>query len=475
MAPKTARVTLANGAQMYPKIAESTTPLPNRYVLRAITGLIGIGVGWWSGVAPAQALCSGPVPGAYRTVAGDVIVLNYVAKPRGFRWTHQDGRTGGLNDDGLHGINRVTGWTKRPDVTALDLLGCEGTSIRFEGGLAKRVELIVEHAVVDVDGAKLAGQLVRPSMARDGAVPLVIDLQGSGRGSYLESSHRQFLLPALGVAVFLYDKRGTGRSTGKYTQDIHVLAADAAAAFRHAARMVVLSDARQGFIGSSQGGWVAPLAAKKVGADFVVVNYGLAYSALQEDREQVMSTLKHAGWENPIVLKKAADVAAAAGRVVTHKTDAAMRDMERLRDLYGQEAWWKDLGGEFTSFIANTPAEKLVSMAPAMEVGTSWEYDPMPTLRGLSVPQLWLIAEQDLEAPPAETLQRLRMLQNEGKPLTIVSFPNTDHGIRSFEIENGKRVETRYAPGSQRIIADWILGKAVAPSQDEEFSVEKRH
>jgi hypothetical protein len=42
-----------------------------------------------------------------------------------------------------------------------------------------------------------------------------------------------------------------------------------------------------GYWGSSQGGWVAPLAAKIDPVDFVIVAYGLAVSPIEEDREAI--------------------------------------------------------------------------------------------------------------------------------------------------------------------------------------------
>src|SRR3546814_11221231 len=63
----------------------------------------------------------------------------------------------------------------------------------------------------------------------------------------------------------------------------------------------------------------------------------------------------------------------------------------------------------------------------------------------------------DSEAPPGETMRRLRALAGEGRPITTMVFPGTDHGIVAFETgADGKRSETRYAEGYLRMLADWI-------------------
>ena len=80
----------------------------------------------------------------------------------------------------------------------------------------------------------------------------------------------------------MYDKRGTGKSTGTFTHDYHLLAADAAAAVQEARRLAGSRAGKTGMHGSSQGGWVAPLAAELTPVDFVIVAFGLAVSPFDE-------------------------------------------------------------------------------------------------------------------------------------------------------------------------------------------------
>src|SRR3546814_12002900 len=71
----------------------------------------------------------------------------------------------------------------------------------------------------------LRGRLLLPKGA--GSVPIAVEVHGSERDSAIDYNYMQYLLPAQGVGVFVYDKRGTGRSTCSYTQDLHLLAGDA--------------------------------------------------------------------------------------------------------------------------------------------------------------------------------------------------------------------------------------------------------
>ncbi len=87
---------------------------------------------------------------------------------------------------------------------------------------------------------------------------------------------------------------------------------------------------------------------------------------------------------------------------------------------------------------------------------------------------LSLIQERKLtepEAPPELTKQRLMSLRKAGKPIDIVVFPNTDHGMVAFtESVDGMRKYTRYAEGYFRLLADWSKGCFSPPYGKAEFS-----
>src|SRR5438046_3327800 len=109
-------------------------------------------------------------------------------------------------------------------------------------------------------------------------VPIVVLIHGAERDSARDSYAVQRLLPAENVGAFVYDKRGTGGSDGKYTQDFDTLADDAVAALREAKRIAGTRCARIGYQGGSQGGWVAPLAATQETVDLVIVVFVYEYS-----------------------------------------------------------------------------------------------------------------------------------------------------------------------------------------------------
>jgi pimeloyl-ACP methyl ester carboxylesterase len=83
-------------------------------------------------------------------------------------------------------------------------------------------------------------------------------------------------------------------------------------------------------------------------------------------------------------------------------------------------------------------------------------YDPVPTLEKLDIPMLWLMAGRDIEAPPEPTLEVLARLRRQGKPVSVVVFPNADHGMQDFEVRAGKRVRTKYADQYFSTLLKWL-------------------
>ncbi|HEY0506155.1 MAG TPA: alpha/beta hydrolase [Lysobacter sp.] len=397
--------------------------------------------------------------GLYRLDDGRVVDVS----PRGdgdLRWRLLDGRTGKLDRDDAGRWHGTTGWTDRPDATPVALGSCDAPSLTFEGRSGKRESFPSIDTRFEGHGETLAGRLVLPR--GDGPFPIAVMVHGSEAYSARTFNYFQRLFPAEGIGVFVYDKRGTGESTGRYSQDFHLLADDAVAALKEARRLAGARAGRVGFSGGSQGGWVAPLAATRSDADFVAVSYGLADSPLAEDRDQVQLDLKTAGY-GPDVLAKAREVTDATGVVMASHFKQGYERVAELKAKYGNEPWWKDMKGEFTGDIIRHPAIALRVIGPLRDEGTTWDYDSMPVLRAVKPPLLWILAGADAEAPPEETRRRLLAVARDNPHVSVVEFPDTDHGILEFETgSDGERTPTRIADGYYRMLVEWIRDGSLA-------------
>jgi pimeloyl-ACP methyl ester carboxylesterase len=397
--------------------------------------------------SPSQGSCH---PGVYRLADGDILDIASTDDDR-LRWRRLDGVFGRLKPTPDGGWSNTVGLTGRADPTAISFRDCN--SVQVDGVAGARVPLTVTDTAFRSGKETLRGRLVLPMGTA--AVPVVVQVHGSEKSSAVDFNYRQRQYPATGVGVFVYDKRGTGGSTGAYSQDFHLLSDDAAAALAEARRLAGKRASRIGFEGGSQGGWVAPLAATKVKADFVIVGFGLAEGTLAEDREEVMLDLREKGW-GPDVMAKAREITDATAVVMASDFKDGFEELEAVKARYGAEPWIKDIQGEFTGMLLSYPSEVLKVEGPKYDVGTSWEYDPMPTLRTLDTPLLWVLASEDREAVPTETRKRLLGLIAEGRPITLLEFPRTDHGMYEFETgADGKRTMVRVTDGFTRAVLDF--------------------
>src|SRR4030095_4327664 len=191
---------------------------------------------------------------------------------------------------------------------------------------------------------QLAGRLIEPSGAAPNGRPLVVMVHGSERTSALGSPYA-YSFAAQGIAVFVYDKRGTGASEGEYTQNFELLAADAAAALAHAQTMTRGRISKAGVFGASQAGWVAPLAATHSDAQFVAIGFGLVASPIEEDREQMIAEARALGLDSK-ALALIDRLSAATSRLVLSGFSQGYDDLAQVRRDPAPQPWSQRILGE---------------------------------------------------------------------------------------------------------------------------------
>jgi uncharacterized protein len=369
------------------------------------------------------------------------------------RWRRFDGTTGALHPraDGTWVSTR--GWSKLADGVVVSFVGCD--TVRFGNVSGTRRRFDVREVVFQSHGTALAGRLVMPPGSNK--VPVVVLLHGSETDSALKYYSLQRMLPAHGVGVFVYDKRGTGSSGGKYTQDFSLLADDAVAAVTTARSLASARLGRIGFQAGSEGGWVAPLAASRTPVDFAIVCFGLAVSPIDEDQESVELQLSEKGYSRGEI-RDALKVARAVENVAASDFSSGYAQLNRLRARYSKARWYADLRGDYTWLFLPKSETELRAMAPDFDWHTPWNYDAMPVLRSLHTRQLWILGGEDYEAPSRETLRRLDSLIAAGGDYTIAYYAKAEHGMTLFETDaSGERTSIRYAPGYFELIRDFAL------------------
>jgi dienelactone hydrolase len=400
---------------------------------------------------PRPALAQDCAYGAYRAASGDVVALSRPAKGAGpgARYTFLDGRRGFLSDADAPlrceaGALYARGDTAdRPDA-AWTAVQMRATPTHFRSGDVLLNGLLLEPVGV-----------VKP--------PLVVTVHGSEKTSPIGLA-TQLLFVSQGIAVFAYDKRGTAGSEGVYTQDFIALADDAANAAREARRLAGDRVGRFGFLGGSQGGWVAPLAALKSGADFLEVGFGVVGTALEQDQWQVEYQLLVEHGHDAAILPDVRALTDATAAVARSDFRSGMAQVDALKKKYAGEAWLKDVDGQYSGGLLAGEVDRMRAESPRV----TWTYAGLDVVRGLRVPQLWVFAADDDVAPSAPSIARLAQIRREGTPIRSVVFPDTTHGIlRIWRDVSGRRHDLdAYAPGYFALLTDFAKGTTRASYGD---------
>jgi pimeloyl-ACP methyl ester carboxylesterase len=410
-------------------------------------------------VGATQAPAASPIPcevGSY--VLTDGTRLDIAASESGrLRWRKLDGTTGALTSKGKGRWTSTLGWTDRADGHRVTFSNCERGEVRFDDLNGRREALIQIDTRFQGSGVELAGRLTLPP--GQGRVPIVVLIHGAEHSSALEDYSLQRQFASVGIGVFAYDKRGTGASAGRYSQNYLLLATDAIHATREAKRLAGDRAGRIGYQGGSQGGWVAPLAARIEPVDFVIVSFGLAVSPLDEDREAIDFDMERAGF-GPEIKAEAMQIADAVARIVETNFTEGYEQLDAVKRKYGNEPWFKSVRGNIAWYLLSQSEETIRRQGPRLLEGVPAQYDPMPVLANLEVPQLWIFGGQDRDAPPRQTLRRLAALRSAGRPIATVVFPGADHGMYEFETgADGERVSTRQPEDYFRKMKDFIEGR----------------
>jgi hypothetical protein len=379
------------------------------------------------------------------------------------RWRTLTGETGQLHPQANGKWSSTYGWAGRPDGKTVTFSDCDKGEIIFGNESGRRITFDVRDTVFESKGVKLVGRLIMPKGS--GKIPVVVLVHGSEHDSALDFYALQRMFPAQGLGAFVYDKRGTGVSGGAYTQDFDVLADDAIAAMKEAKRLAGARLGRIGYQGGSEGGWVVPLAANRAPVDFAIVSFGLAVTVLEEDQESVALDM-YFHHHSAADTAKALELASAGERVIETGGKEGYEAFDALRQKYKSESWYKDVHGDFVFVIMPLDRKQIIDLVThefSFIDTTPFRYEPMPTLRASTTPQLWVLGSDDLEAPSADTAKRIKSLIAQGKSYTLAVYPGTEHGMTEYELNaKGERVSTRFAPGYFQMMADFIRDGRIA-------------
>jgi pimeloyl-ACP methyl ester carboxylesterase len=259
-----------------------------------------------------------------------------------------------LPSGATHGVGpSLTVGDRLGDTSGNGSIAVDATGFAWKGTHYRRLALRQREVRVGVDAATLT----LPAGA--GPFPALAMVHGSGERTRDEFDVWTAYLALNGVAVLADDKRGVGESGGTFPGDagndgtVDLLARDAQTEARFLAALPQVDPARVGLFGDSQAGWISPLAASREPAVRFVVSV--------------------------------------AGPTTT----------------VGETDDWGRLAGESETQPSGSRAAMLGQVRQDGPSG----FDPVPSLRKLSIPALWMYGSDDRNVPTELCVERLQELK----------------------------------------------------------------
>jgi pimeloyl-ACP methyl ester carboxylesterase len=309
--------------------------------------------------------------------------------------------------------------------------------------------------------AKLVGTLYVPRSPRP--VPAIVVYHGASEPLASTPLYRHLSegLPQIGIAVLLFDRRGTGASIGRADVPYQVLSDDGVAGANAIRQLAAIDAVRVGYWGISQGGWLATLAASHDprAAFAVAVSAPLVSPELQ--MEFAMSNrLRLMGYGQGDVddMLAARQMLDGYFNGINSRTEAvdALGKIEN-RPWFGQ---------------MYLPKPESVPTDPAK---SSWrgemDVDSFAAVAQVRIPIVYILGAEDPWIPVSQSVARLRQLAPTHPLLQFAVIPRANHlmmePVRDTMDDAGPEqvaVDVPQSSGYFMLLAAWLQRTLSAPA-----------
>ncbi|MDX2041398.1 MAG: alpha/beta fold hydrolase [Acidobacteriota bacterium] len=332
-------------------------------------------------------------------------------------------------------------------------------TIHFKRGV-KPAELSVREEVRFPNGdITLAGTLIKPMTA--GPHPVIVWLSGRGSSNRQDSPTLR-VLAEHGIASLIYDKRGSGQSTGNFAKaTFNELVGDALAAVRFLAQRKDINAKQIGLSSQSAGGWVAPVVVtqSEVPIAFVITTVGPAESLYNQQAHAYQYWVRTGGFE------------------LTKEETELMNDHipKRLRFAFKNEG-----REEFMASAAKVKGTRLERFLLDTEAADAADFDwlrrndcdPVPHLKKIKTPWLAFYGTRDYIVPPTENTRKLEQYLTEAgnQDFKIVVFDDADHSLMLPNMNRRESADanakTQFTWGRTPLeltqtMLDWLLARVI--------------
>lgn len=306
----------------------------------------------------------------------------------------------------------------------------------------KEISPVVKQVKFSNGDITLAGELHLPK--GEGPFPAIINIHGSGRQNRHFGPWTSFFT-RYGIAVLSYDKRGVEGSTGTLeTAGYEDLASDVLSGIEFLKSDPNINKNLIGIHASSEGGWVGAIAASRSSdIAFLIVRVGSGVSGFETYMHEVKNELAAKDltkqeWVEAVKLER--DYYKLA------LSDATLDSINSfIRDARTKRHWFTRAFGDWNQL---KPQYRI-------KMKETGPIDPAESLRKITVPVLWFLAEKDENVPYELSLPRIKLALKEAgnENYEIITIKNASHNF-ILEDQDGN---PKYVDGYWDKMASWLI------------------
>lgn len=304
--------------------------------------------------------------------------------------------------------------------------------------------------------ARLAGTLFRPPSVK--RYPVVIVFHGASDPLRTAPLYRHLteMLPRLGIGVFVFDRRGSGKSTGPGANGSYAVLADDGIAIRKAlSHLPGVIPQKIGYWGLSQGGWLAALAAERDPAcAFAISISAPMVTADVQMRFAIANILRIRGYDQQAI-DLATDARLAVDQFMRGQLDRA--SAQRRVDAAATQPWFDLI---YLSRTFNDPDKS--------DWANEMRNDPMTVINRVRKPMLVLYGSEDPWVPVAASVAMLRSAPQSHRRIEARVISGADHAMMTSASPLAQVDPQAYlkqapeAPEYFAVLAQWLLVSGIA-------------
>jgi uncharacterized protein len=326
---------------------------------------------------------------------------------------------------------------------------------RQSGAFATRVPIAREEVTFKNGDVTLAGTLLLPAAkAKGGKHPALVFTHGGGAQLREVYWGLGYLYAARGFAVLSYDKRGVGKSTGNWREaSFEDLADDAVAAAKFLQARTDIAANQIGFLGQSQGGWIAPLAASRFpDAAFAIALSGGGLSPAETELFDTEYELTKAGYAANEIKDALAFQKLKNEIIASPDSNDKWEQYAKLRLSAKDQKWFRHPGIDV--FGAEKRADGFWTYMRKF-----YFYDPAPTLRTSKAPLLAIFGELDTPEGVKANVSAIKQIMDQAgrRDYIVKVYPNGSHNLMEVPPDNPNEFVRlkRFPPGFFETLVDW--------------------